>query len=183
MKRLLYDAFFLFILLATATTVSAKAINLYSEPKTDSKVTGTINTQAGVTIVYTPKSSEWIKVANPSNGDVGWVKGSDLGDAGYNMRVFTSGDGSHRYSVYQLSSGNSQFNQKQLEIDMRNIEQQQRMLQIHMAHIFNDMFYFPQPVFVVPVVTVPERPKQQKTASAKAPHTTQAVQTAQVNKN
>jgi len=182
MKRLLYDTLVVFMLFATATTVSAKTINLYSEPKTDSKVAGTMNTEAGVTMVYTPKSSEWIKVANPSNGDVGWVKANDLGGAGFNMRVFTSGDGLHRYSVYQLGSGNSQFNQKQLENEMRNIEQQQRMMRIHMAHMFNDMFYFPQPVFV-PVVMVPERPKLQKTASAKATHTTQAVKTAQVNKS
>lgn len=172
MKWLLYDALVLTALFASAT-VSAKTIHLYSEPKTDSKVASTMNTEAGVTIVYAPRNGEWIKVANPSNGDVGWVKSSDLGSNGYNMRVFTSGNGTHSYNVYQFGTGNSQFNQKQLESEVRYFEQQQRMMQIHMAHMFNDMFYFPYPVYV-PVVMVPERPKLQKTASAKAPHITQA---------
>lgn len=179
MKRLLFEGLAVTMLFACAT-VSAKTINLYSEPKTDSKVASTINTEDGVTIVYTPKSGEWIKVANPSNGDVGWVKSNDLGGDGYNMRVFNSGNGTHHYSVYQFGTGNSQFNQKQLENEMQLFEQQQRMMQIHMAHMFNDAFYFPQPIFVPVLVT--ERPKLQKPAAAKESHITKEVQTAKVNK-
>lgn len=177
MKRLLFYAFVV-MLFATAP-VFAKTINLYSEPKTDSKVTGTVNIEDGVTIVYTPKSGEWIKVANPTNGDVGWIKSSDLGGNGYNMRIMTSGDGTHSYSVYQFGAGSSQYNQQQLEKKMRQFEKQQRMMQIHMAHMFNDMFYFPQPIFI-PVLMVPEQPKLQKTSPAKRPQT---VQPAQANKN
>jgi hypothetical protein len=32
-------------------------------------------------------------VANPTNGDDGWVKSSDLGGNDYSMRVITFGDG------------------------------------------------------------------------------------------
>ena len=38
-------------------------------------------------------------------------------------------------------------------------------MQLHMAHMFNDMFYFPQPIFV-PVVMEPAQPKLQKTAAS-----------------
>lgn len=178
MKRLLYDTLVV-TMLFVSSTVSAKTINLYSEPKIGSEVASAMNTEDGVTIVYTPKSGEWIKVANPKNGDVGWVKSSDLGGKGYNMRVFTSNNG---YSVYHFGTGDNQSNQKQLENAMQHFEQQERMMQIYVAHMFNDMFYFPQPVFV-PVVMVPERAKLQKTTSAKAPHKTQASQTPQVNKS
>lgn len=170
------------VMLFSTTTVIAKTINLYAEPKTDSKVTGVVNTDAGVTIVYTPKSGEWIKVANPNNGDVGWIKSSGLDANGYNMRLFTSGNGTHNYSFYQLGSGHSQFSQKQIENNMRNFEKQQRMMQMHMAHMVNDMFYFPHPVFV-PIVLMPEQHKMQKTSSVKEPHITQTVQKTQVNKS
>jgi uncharacterized protein YraI len=181
MKRLLSYIFVVAMLFASATAF-AKTINLYSEPKTDSKVAGTVNTEAGVTIVYTPKNSEWIKVANPTNGDVGWVKSNDLGNNGYNMRIITSADGTHSYSVYQFNAGSRQYNQQQLEREIQQFEQQQRMMRIHMAHMFNDMFYIPQPIFI-PVMMMPEQPKLQKTPSAKAPQATQTVKPAQVDKN
>lgn len=185
MKRLLGDVLVVAMLFAT-TSAFAKTINLHQEPKADSPSTGTINTEAGVTIVYTPKTGEWIKVANPNNGDVGWVKSSDLGGNGYNMRVFTSNDGTHRYSVYKVgtSTGHNQFNQKQIEHAMRHFEQQQRMMQMHMARMFNDMFYFPQPVFV-PIVMVPEQQPNspKKVVSNATPAQPQSIQTAQLNKN
>jgi hypothetical protein len=158
MKHLLSYAFV--VMLFTTTTVFAKTINLYSEPKNDSKVTSTVNIEDGVTIVYTPKSGEWIKAANPTNGDVGWIKSTDLGGYGYNMRIMPSCNGTHIYSIYQFGAGSSQFNQQQLEKEIQQLEQQQRMMQmyIHMAHMFNDMFYFPQPV-IIPVVMVPVQPR------------------------
>lgn len=165
MKRL-YSALVVAMLFAT-TTVTAKTITLYSEPKADSKVSSTMNTETGVTIVYAPKSGDWIKVANPANGEVGWVKSNDLGDHGYNMRIFTSGDGSHSYNVYQIGRGHSQLNQQKLEEEMRYFEQQQRIMQLHMAQMFNSMFYFPQPIFV-PVVMLPEQNKLQKKPTIKA---------------
>jgi uncharacterized protein YraI len=174
MKRLLSYTFVATLLLASAT-VFAKNINLYAEPKTDSKVAGTVDTDAAVTIVYTPKSGEWIKVANPTNGDVGWVKSNELGAKGFNMRVITSGDGTHSYSVYQFGGANSQYNQQQLEKEVQQFEQQQSMMQIHMARLFNDMFnfpfYFPQPVFV-PVIMQPPQPLPQKPTAAKSTKTT-----------
>jgi hypothetical protein len=103
MKRLaLYT--FAIAMLFTSAAGFAKNINLYAEPKTNSKVTGTANPEAGITIVYTPPSGDWIKVANPNNGDVGWVKSSDLGGKGYNMRVITSTDGMHSYNFYQFGT-------------------------------------------------------------------------------
>jgi uncharacterized protein YgiM (DUF1202 family) len=181
MKRLLSYALVVGMVFASVT-VYAKTINLYSEPKTTSTVAGKVDTEASVTIIYTPKNSEWIKVANPNNGDVGWVKSSDLGGNGYNMRIITSDDGTHSYNIYQLGSGSSQYNQQQLDKEMQQFEQQQRIMQIHMAHMFNDMFYFPQPIFI-PVVMVPEQPQLQKTPPAKTPQPTQIVPTSQTKKS
>jgi hypothetical protein len=163
MKRLL--SYLFVVTLFASSTVFAKTIHLYSEPKTDSKINGTVNIENGVTIVYTPKTGDWIKVANPANGDVGWIKSSDLGGNGYNMRIVSSGNGDNGYSFYQFHAGNGQYSQ-QLEKEMRQFEQQQRMMQASMLNMFNHLFYFPQPV-LVPVVMVPEQPKRQKTTDIK----------------
>lgn len=176
-------------MLFSSSAVFAKTLNLYSEPKADSKVTGTVNTDKGVTIVYTPKTGEWIKVANPSNGDVGWVKSSELGGNGYHLQVMTSDDGAKGYRFYQVGTGSVQSNQNQLEKEMRLFEQQQLAMQQHMAHMFNDMFgmvSFPHPLFV-PVVMVSEQPQQQNAASPakviQATQPAQKTQTTQVNKS
>lgn len=166
------------VMLLASASASAKNINLYTEPKADSKVVGTVNSEHGVTIVFTPKTGDWIKVANPENGEVGWVKSSELGGNGYNMRITTAGDGAHKYSVYQFGTGGAKYSQQQLEREMRLFEQQQRMMQWHMAHMFNDMFYFPQPIFV-PVMVVPEKPKPQKASPVKVPPTSSTVQSGQ----
>jgi hypothetical protein len=177
MKRLLsYTA--MIGMVCTTSIAFAKAINLYAEPKTDSKIVGSANTETGITIVYTPKNSEWIKIANPTNGDVGWVKSSELGNNGYNMRIITTGDGAHNYNIYQLGTGGTQYTKQQLEKQMQQFEQQQRMLQKHIKQMFNDMFNFTQPIFV-PVVMMPEPPKA---STAKEAQTAQKIQPPQVDK-
>jgi uncharacterized protein YgiM (DUF1202 family) len=180
MKRLLTSALLVALSLGSATSF-AKTINLYSEPKSDSKVTGTVNTEAGVTIVFTPKSGEWIKVANPANGDVGWVKSSDLGGNNYNMRVISTGDGTHSYSIYQFGGNTGQVSQEQLDKEMQQFEKQQRMMQMQMNHMLNDMFYFPQPVFV-PVVMVPVPAKEHKSSIVKTPAPEKSPQTTENKK-
>ena len=171
MKKTLSYTFFVAMLFAT-TTALAKTVNLYLEPKAGSKLVSTLNTNAGITIVYSPKSGEWVKVANPANGDVGWVKYRDLGSNAYNMRIITSDNGKHSFRVYQFSTGANSYNPQQLEKEMRQFEQQQRMMQAQMAHVFNDMVYFPQPIFI-PVV-VPMQAKLQN--KQKLPQAVQKIQ-------
>lgn len=182
MKRLFYHALVMATLFTT-TTIYAKTITLYSEPKMDSKVAGTMDTEGGITIVYTPKRGEWIKIANPANGNVGWVKSSILEGDSYNMRIFASRKGAHSYSVYQLDNGNSISNQHPIENEMRNFEQEQLMMQKHIARMLNDMSYFPRATFV-PVFLMVERFKSQETPSStkKEVGLEKAVQTEAANK-
>lgn len=180
MKKLLCCASALTILFASAT-VFAKTINLYSEPKVGSTVTGNVDTNSGITIIYTPKDSEWTKVGNPANGNVGWIKSSDLGNAGYNMRIITSGDGTHSYNVYQFGAGNT-YSQEQFNKQLQLFEQQQQMMQKQMSHLFSDMFYFPQPIFV-PVVVMQKSPVQQKSPTTGKLSTSETAKTAPATKH
>ena len=158
--------YLLMISIVESSPTFAKTIPLYSEPKSDSKTSGTVNTETGVTIVYTPKNSEWIKVANPSNGDVGWVKSNDLGNHQYNMQVITSDNGKQSYRVYQFGT-NKQYTKEQIDKEMKRFEEQQHMLHQHIGQLFNDVFYFPQPfIFSHPIfvpVVLQENPNPKNT--------------------
>jgi hypothetical protein len=68
------------LLLATGafSIAYASTINLYEQPKQDAKQVGTVDLASGIIPIYAPKGSEWTKVADPKNGNVGWVKSSDL---------------------------------------------------------------------------------------------------------
>ena len=58
--------------------VSAASINLYQDPKADAAVVGQIDPANGIMPIFTPKGSDWVKVADPSNGNVGWIQQKDL---------------------------------------------------------------------------------------------------------
>jgi hypothetical protein len=68
------------ISLFTAGQCLAKTINLYEQPKTDAKIVEALDASSGITPIYTPKNSDWIKVGDPKNGNVGWIKLTDLND-------------------------------------------------------------------------------------------------------
>ncbi len=58
--------------------VNAASINLYQDPKAGSAVVGQIDPAKGIMPIFTPKGSDWVKVADPSNGNVGWIQQKDL---------------------------------------------------------------------------------------------------------
>lgn len=77
---------FTFLLVAVSMLLSvtfscvafAKEISLYEQPKADAKVVGAVDLATGIIPIYTPKEGEWVKVADPKNGNVGWIKSSEL---------------------------------------------------------------------------------------------------------
>lgn len=65
-------------LISNIAFAEAKSLSLYAEPNASAKVVGTIDPANGVIPIFTPKDNEWMKVGDPANGNVGWVKQSDL---------------------------------------------------------------------------------------------------------
>jgi uncharacterized protein YgiM (DUF1202 family) len=171
MKQLLFYA--LIALLLSTGTIFAKTINLYSEPKTNSKVIGSVNLEKGVTLVYTPKNSDWVKVANPANGDVGWIKSAELSNNSYTMHIINSDNNSHGYKFYQFAAG-SNVDDLKLDEEFKQLEKHKRIMENNIAHILNDMFYIPQPLFI-PIVMMAKVPNQNDASSNqsfKSSHTT-----------
>src|SRR5579862_9418067 len=92
----------------------AKSINLYDQPKADGKVVNTVDSNTGIITIFKPKEGEWVKVADPRNGNVGWVKLADLKGVGVQFNVIQSGDGLHSYQVIEYD-GNTVLTPEQIK--------------------------------------------------------------------
>lgn len=69
-------------LLLISNIAAAQSITLYEQPNQTSKVVGTADLATGIIPIFTPETNkDWIKVADPRNGNVGWIKSSDIKDA------------------------------------------------------------------------------------------------------
>lgn len=141
----------------------AKNISLYDQPKVDAKIVGTINSDNGIIPIFTPKDNVWIKVGDPNNGNVGWVKSSDLknitGGYTFSQHIISTGTGPHNYNIVQFG-GPEQLTPAQSQAMLKKMEQRQQTLQKDMQLMMQDVFKNNQTVFpmMVPVIIVPEKP-------------------------
>lgn len=133
--------------------VQNKAVPIHETADAKSKVIETIT--AKQTIIPFFEQKDWVKIANPKNGQVGWVAKTDLtqntltvvsvNNSDDNQYIVTqkSSDGNHKiYSAVKYSN-NPKFNQQQTEDWIQKIQLQQQQLQEH----FNKMFA--QPIIII----------------------------------
>lgn len=139
----------------------AKSITLYDQPKSDAKVVGTIDSEKGYVPIFTPKDdSQWAKIGDPQNGNVGWVKSSDLkvdSKNGYTFseHIITQGNGPHSY-VIQFGEPKKMTDAEMKEYTKKMYERQQALqheMQRMMQEINEISTHFPM---IMPVVIVPE---------------------------
>lgn len=57
---------------------SADTLNIYEKPDTHSKIIATAKSGDNLIAIFYTDKKDWIKVANPKNGEVGWVKASEI---------------------------------------------------------------------------------------------------------
>jgi len=67
----------------------ATEINMYDQPKAESKVVGKVDLSTGIIPIFTPKDTNWLKIADPRNGNVGWIKSADIKTATGGATSFT----------------------------------------------------------------------------------------------
>ncbi len=82
----------------------AKNVTMYEQPQADAKVVGTADLTTGIIPIFTPKPGDWIKIADPRNGNVGWVKSNELTDSGtftYTQRIINDGKGAQTYQIIE----------------------------------------------------------------------------------
>lgn len=150
----------------------AKSINLYAEPQDSAKVVSTLDPKVGMIPIYTPEKSDWIKVADPRNGNVGWVKAKDLNaenttEYTFTQRFMNTGAAPQTYQIIQFG-GPNKMTPEQIQLQLKQNEQKQQQLQENinkaMQDMINDMnkFYHwnsqwlnNNVPFVMPIIVVP----------------------------
>jgi hypothetical protein len=167
------------ILTFGANAAFAKNINLYDQPSTTSKVVGSINQSNKLVPIFTTKAGDWMKVGDPANGNVGWVKVSDFSTAaggatssGFSMSEETvnTANGPQTYRTIQFAQPENDA--KTQEAIKRIVEQQQAAMQ-NSQRMFNDVYkqmndlyksnpaaFSSFPPIMMPVMVVPQMQPQ-----------------------
>lgn len=139
-KKIIIALLALFI----APLCSAKILTLYDQPQANAKTVGTIDSDAGLIPIYTPKNdTHWIKVADPKNGNVGWIKSSDLDMKGTNafsftQKVISTGNGPNSYVI---QFGNPQLlTPEQSKEFYQRLQEQSKRIQQNAEKMMEEMF-------------------------------------------
>jgi hypothetical protein len=154
--------------------VYAKEINLFEQPRSDAKIMGKVDLADGIIPIYTPqdqKGDQWIKIADPRNGNTGWVKSKDLDTTGSFQSTVTfsqsTGEGgkpSGGYQVIQFGQRNNLTEEQKKDMikDMQ-LKQQKFYESVqkymdgtmrNMNYIFNNDGFMRDPA-IAPVIIVP----------------------------
>jgi len=72
--------FVLLFLVIVSKNILAKSddLNVYDKPEDSAKVATTIKNDQEIIPIFYPKDNKWVKIANPQNGDTGWVKADQI---------------------------------------------------------------------------------------------------------
>jgi hypothetical protein len=142
----------------TISNAFARAVTMYDEPKAGAKSVGTIDSSKPLVPIFTSKDGDWMKVGNPDNGDVGWVKASDLSagtGSGFSFSQQTVGTSSGPKTTIQFGVPQSMTPDQIKEMQKRQ-EQLQQSIQKMTEDMQSAYSNLPPgvPVFM-PVIMVP----------------------------
>jgi hypothetical protein len=132
MKIMIYVSIFFLYLFSFATF--AQPITMYDQPIPTAKTIGTVDLSSGIIPIFTPKTGDWVKVADPKNGNVGWVKASELKSA--------KESGSSVIYSQKIINGTPPNTQK-LTTDqqewIKRVQTEQQIMQQKLQHMMKDM--------------------------------------------
>lgn len=66
------------LLIFVSSSVFANTISIYAKPEDNAQVISQVRGGTQLIPIYYPKTGKWLKVANPTNGNVGWIRFADL---------------------------------------------------------------------------------------------------------
>lgn len=143
----LVSLFVSFMLFAFASIASAQNITLYDQPNQNAKVVGTADLASGIIPIFTPeKENEWMKVADPRNGNVGWIKSSDIKNARakentvtFSQKIISNGTEPHTYQVIQFGNPPTKMSDEQIKAFVQKMQTQQQQMQQSFQSIIKNM--------------------------------------------
>jgi len=132
-------------------TVFAKPLNLYQKPNLKAKVVAKMYAGEQLVPIYFPKKSDWVKVANPKNGEVGWVKFADIegksslpNAEGFSWKqkvVVDKKDKNAKPKVYRVVEydGSKPIKPEQIKKIVGDMQKQMEQIQIYMQQFTQSM--------------------------------------------
>jgi hypothetical protein len=128
----------------------AKPVNLYEQPKTDSKVVATIDSASNMIPILSAPGGQWMKVGDPKNGNVGWLKLSDVTNSkpgsmstssGFSMTEQTvpTSNGPQTFRTIQFGNGDPMGTDKAQAI-LQRLQKQQAEIQGVTQKMYNEYY-------------------------------------------
>ena len=161
-------------LLLLPTLTLAKDIPLYDTPAANAKVVGKVDLAKGIVPIFTSKDGKWMKVGNPNDGSVGWMKSDAINNSGmsftFSQQMIDNGKsgGSHTFQIMQF--GNDKNNDVKTQEMLKKMQLQQQNLQrsidasvVNMLNEINSLNSVRwnattvMPPMIVPVVLMPTK--------------------------
>jgi hypothetical protein len=153
----------------------AKEIALYAEPKADAKVEGKADLAVGIIPIFSTADGKWVKVGDPRNGNVGWVKSDDMSNGGQSTFIFSqriSSDGKGPKSFQLIQYGNPQKLSADQIKSIQEMQKQQESARHSMQKLMDEMMQqvnslylpstnnmAPSPI-VMPIIVIPGTAQQ-----------------------
>lgn len=136
---------------ATTAAVKTNTLSIYENPAATSKVVATVSQTQPLISIF--QQGDWVKVANPQDGMVGWMPKTNLTNAtavtitqqmpGVHQFVITEnakeGSPGNVYRVIQYSN-NNQLTPQQVQAIFDRIQLQQRKMQADFNQMISDAF-------------------------------------------
>lgn len=135
-KSLIFVVFFCLTVTVQAASKPTAGIQLFEQPNAQSKIIATIPQGQPIIPIYTEK--DWTKIADPSNGNVGWVNNETLTQQGmvFTKTITKSVSAPNEKGTQVINySGNQAFDEKQVQELMDNWQKTQE----NFSKTFNQM--------------------------------------------
>lgn len=132
------------------TTAYAESLNIYDKPEEKAKIIATIDSDSSIIPIFYNATKDWTKIANPKNGDVGWVKSSELKGptiiTDFNGNIFRqqfisdNKNAPQSYSIIQYSDGNThKLSPEETNKILTKIKARQKEAIVHMQQMHENM--------------------------------------------
>lgn len=122
--RLMLTAFTLIF----STILFAQSITIYDQPGSNAKSVGKIDISTGIIPIFKPAPGDWVKVADPHNGNVGWVKAKDMENL----------NEARTYQIIQYGKQNK-MTDEQISAMVKKMRDQEETMQKAFQNMFNTM--------------------------------------------
>jgi hypothetical protein len=171
--------FSLFLVLLSVVTLAA-TLNVYEKPEEHAKIIASMKSGEQLMPIFYTEKRDWVKVANPKNGDVGWVKVGELKGPmiitkinGVETRQQIIADKNSKdqkpqvYSIIQYSGSqelkpeDAQKVVKDMEERSKKMNESMQRMQEHMQKNISEMFkeldrsFYTFPI-IQPIIVIPE---------------------------